>query len=389
MKKIIIVNNNMKVGGVQKSLYNLLWSIDYAKYDVTLVLFSKTGDYIKNLPEGVRVIECGGPFEYLGKSQGEFKNSLKDTVARGFLATVSRFFGRDRAIQIMLKKQPVLDGQYDCAISFLHNGRREAFYGGTQDYVHNCVNAAKKVAFLHCDYCKCGANHPENNRLLAKFDKIAACSDGCRAVFENAVPELAKKAATVRNCHRHDEIKSMAIDEPHKYDDSAVNVVLVARLSHEKGIDRAISAVKNALANGLAVKLHIVGDGSMRDELENMSADMRDNVIFYGEQSNPYRYMKNADLLLLTSHHEAAPMVIDEARILGLPVLTTETTSSKEMVADAGCGWVCDNTQEALNKALSEIVGNRECLKELKEALISRATDNKTALEQFDSLICD
>ena len=127
----------------------------------------------------------------------------------------------------------------------------------------------------------------------------------------------------------------------------------------------------------------------MRDELENMSADMRDNVIFYGEQSNPYRYMKNADLLLLTSHHEAAPMVIDEARILGLPVLTTETTSSKEMVADAGCGWVCDNTQEALNKALSEIVGNREGLKELKEALISRATDNKTALEQFDSLIGD
>ena len=44
MKKIIIVNNNMKVGGVQKSLCNLLWELDRLReYDVTLALFSPVG----------------------------------------------------------------------------------------------------------------------------------------------------------------------------------------------------------------------------------------------------------------------------------------------------------------------------------------------------------
>ena len=45
MKKLLIVNNNMKVGGVQKSLCNLLWSLDPAEYHVSLLLFSKSESY--------------------------------------------------------------------------------------------------------------------------------------------------------------------------------------------------------------------------------------------------------------------------------------------------------------------------------------------------------
>lgn len=44
--------------------------------------------------------------------------------------------------------------------------------------------------------------------------------------------------------------------------------------------------------------------------------------------------MKNANLLLLFSEHEAAPMVFGEAELLQLPVLTTNTTSVKELVLD-------------------------------------------------------
>ena len=65
MKKIIIVNNNMDVGGVQKSLYNLLWQI-HDRYDVTLCLFSATGQYMDQLPQDIKILEVKGPFRYLG-----------------------------------------------------------------------------------------------------------------------------------------------------------------------------------------------------------------------------------------------------------------------------------------------------------------------------------
>ena len=59
MKKLIIVNNNMKIGGVQKSLTNLLHSI-HGRYDITLLLFSKNGALLADIPEDVKVISCSG-----------------------------------------------------------------------------------------------------------------------------------------------------------------------------------------------------------------------------------------------------------------------------------------------------------------------------------------
>jgi glycosyltransferase involved in cell wall biosynthesis len=110
-------------------------------------------------------------------------------------------------------------------------------------------------------------------------------------------------------------------------------------------------------------------------------------VRFYGEQTNPYRFMKNADLFLMTSYHEAAPMVIEEAACLQLPVLTARTTSSQDMVADAGIGWVCENTQADINAALLEVVSGRLDKVKKEELRGSEDADNSVALAQFSKLI--
>ena len=388
MKKILIVNNNMKVGGVQKSLYNLLWALDArGGYDVTLLLFSKTGAYLEALPKGIHVVECGGPFRYLGRSQGEYASRRKDALVRGFYAAVARLCGRRAAIRLMGLTQPKWNGHYDCAVSFLHNGRRKAFYGGTQDYVLDWVSADRKVAFLHGDYGRCGANHPANNRMMARFDAIAACSDGCRQSFVTALPQLADRCFTVRNCHRYDELARLAATDAPTYDADAVHAVLVARLTHEKGVDRAITAVAEANARGVAVHLHVVGDGPLRGELAQQAAHLGVDaaVHFYGEQTNPYRYVQPADFLLVSSYHEAAPMVIDEALSLGVPVLTTATTSSEEMVTARHGGWVCENTQTSLTDTLIRVASDPMQLAAVRSSL-TQGGDNRTALEQLDRI---
>ncbi len=387
MKKIIIVNNNMKVGGVQKSLYNLLWAID-GKYDVTLYLFSRTGEYMDKLPPNVKIVGCTGPFRYFGVSQGECK-SLSDRLKRGISAALCKAFGRKLIIRLFLALQKCLDGSYDCAVAFLHNGNPKSFYGGVQDFVLDRINADKKIAFLHCDYRNCGANNPYDNGLIAKFDRIAACSDGCRSAFLSVLSELENKTVTVRNCHRFDEIKALANTDPVIYDNDVINVVTVSRLAHEKGIERALRAMEYSLKKGISVRLHIVGGGPMEEPLRSAACGLGDRVVFHGEQSNPYRYMKNADLFLMTSYHEAAPMVIEEACCLGLPIMTARTTSSDEMVTEKECGWVCENTQDDIDRVLYEIISDRDKLKLLKDKMRCRSTDNSRALEQFVSLMED
>ncbi|MBR6568076.1 MAG: glycosyltransferase [Clostridia bacterium] len=390
MKKLLIVNNNMKIGGVQKSLYNLLWSIDTVnEYDVTLLLFSKAGAYTDSLPESIRIKECKGLFRLLGRSQSEHKSNLKDYLIRAILATATRIFGRASVLRFLLLFEPMLDEEYDCAISFLHNGSEKSFYGGTQDYVLSRVKAEKKVAFIHGDYVKCGACCSSNNRMLGKFDAIAACSDGCRRVLTEVLPELENKFITVRNFNRYDEIKNLSAEESVIYDSSFVNIIMVARLSNTKGIDRAVKALAFCVKKGIRAKLHIVGGGSLKEQLETLAKNegVGEYVLFYGEQNNPYRYMKNADMLLIASYHEAAPMVIDEAFCLALPVLSTKTTSTDEMILEPEIGWVCGNLQDALNNELFDAVSDREKLIFMKKKLSEKCADNTKAISQFKELI--
>lgn len=386
MKKILIVNNNMNIGGVQKSLCNLLWAI-HDRYDVTLCLFRAAGAYMDQLPSDINIIECKGLFRYLGISQGQCRGVHK--LIRGGLALMTRLVGRDVAMKLVLTGEKKIPERYDCAIAFLHNGNIRNFYGGVQEFVLWKTKADKKVAFLHCDYSNCGANHPANNRLIARFDQIAACSDGCRRAFTSVLPELEKKCITVSNFHRFEEIRQMAAQDTIVYEGDGPHVIMVSRMTHEKGIERAIQAVAVAQNKGLPITLHIIGGGPMECALWEMvqRLQLTDCVNFYGQQDNPYRYMCDADLLLMTSFHEAAPMVIEEAISQGVPVLTTRTTSSEEMVTLADAGWVCENDQASLTAALTEIISEPVQLKAKRNKLQSRTLDNTVARAQFLHLI--
>ncbi|MBO5323391.1 MAG: glycosyltransferase [Oscillospiraceae bacterium] len=386
--KILIANNNMKVGGVQKSLCNLLWELErQKKHDVTLLLFSPVGDYMDMLPPGIKCITTKSLFRYMGVSQGETQGW--DRLLRGALVAVCRIFGRSAAVGLMRLSQRTLPEEYDCAIAFLHNGKNKSFFGGVQDFVLHCVKAKRKITYLHDDYVKCGANHKVNNRIMARFDTIAACSEGCRGVFADAVPELADKSIAVRNCNDIAAIRAMADEDAVAYVDDRIHVLCAARFSPRKGIDRAIAATAEMLHKGIPMTLHILGSGVQEEQLKAMvdQLGLDEHVHFYGEQANPYRYMKNADLFLLTSYHEAAPMVIDEAYILGVPVLTTRTNSSDEMVTDRACGWVCENDQQALNRMLLQVLQNPAELYSMKEKLRHCGANNELAMKQFTDMI--
>ena len=193
----------------------------------------------------------------------------------------------------------------------------------------------------------------------------------------------------VRNCHRYDEIRQLAEQEISPYAEGETHAVTVARMTPRKGLDRAIRATAAAKMAGTPVTLHIVGNGPMWERLQTLAKELgvADAVIFHGEQSNPYPYIKQADFMFLTSYHEAAPMVIEEARCLGVPVLSTEIISTKEMVAEAQAGWVCDNDDRALVETLCRVLADQEGIQAVRNHLLQTPMDNQEALAQFATAV--
>ncbi len=387
-KRILFVITNLHIGGIQKSLVNLLSEIS-SNYEITLLLFSKTGDYICKVPSNIKMIEGSFFLRLLGVSQKEAKEEgALTSIIRAAFVVYTKLVNNYLPIRLLTYKKHKL-GKFDYAISFYDNANRNILYGGCNEFVLHSVNADKKIAFIHCDFLKCNGNTSYNKKIYSKFDMIATCSKGTKQQFLKAFPELDIKTYIVPNCHNYSEIISLANDIPFSYESNLINIITVARLSKEKGIERAIEVISKFINCGYKIHYHIIGSGPLLDKLIDIvrKKNIEQYVTLYGEKTNPYRFMKNADLFLLTSYHEAAPMVFDEAKCLGLPIFATETISTQEMVIDFNAGWICENSIEGIEKSLKCILDKKKEIYDLKEKLLKNDNNNKKAVMQFENML--
>lgn len=328
MKKILIVNNNMMMGGIQKSLINLLNHLS-GEYEITLLLFSDYGELFEKIPAGVTVVFASAAFRTLGSPWQAIRRNPFLAAHKVFLTLLNKAIGKWNTMKYLSIFQKKQKG-YDAVISFSHATDWKELSICCPEFVLQNTVSDNKICFIHCDYPNSGTASEYNNALYEKFDKIACCSDSVRERFLSVVPSAAEKTYTVRNFY-DDQIAVLAQADPIEYDDGYVNVLSVARLSREKGIGTAIEALRKSGRSD--VRYYVLGDGPESAALkEQVSALGMTNVFFEGLQMNPYRYMRNADYLLVPSFHEAAPMVFDEANLLNLRVISTETTSAREML---------------------------------------------------------
>lgn len=127
--------------------------------------------------------------------------------------------------------------------------------------------------------------------------------------------------------------------------------VTAGRLSPEKNHGRLLRAFSLVHDEDPDVRLVILGDGplmpTLKAEARALGLDLRTHVRFVGHLPNPFAAMARADCFVLSSDYEGQPMVILEARVLGLPVVST-SFSSVRGVLDDSTGLITDRTEEAL-----------------------------------------
>jgi glycosyltransferase involved in cell wall biosynthesis len=172
------------------------------------------------------------------------------------------------------------------------------------------------------------------------------------------------------------------------YDPDVINILTVGRLSEEKGHMRVVDALFKLKEDGYKFCWHIVGNGPEAEKLAEIAEEynMSRNIVLHGDTENPYRYYVNADVLLVPSYHEAAPMVFGEAEYFRLPVLATKTTSTQELVIDKNIGIVTENSDEGILKGLEYVFKNPQILRHIKY-YDREIPDNSEALTEFYQLI--
>lgn len=152
-------------------------------------------------------------------------------------------------------------------------------------------------------------------------------------------------------------------------------LVFVGRLSAVKNLKMMLEAFKIVLSKKNSLKLLIVGEGAESDKLKEYCCRLKidDSVRFLGATSNPYPYMKYAQLVLLSSLSEALPTVILESFALRKTVVSTPTEGAKDLLQLGHCGYLSSDIQNSEAFANTILLALEERISE--DLLLQRAED--------------
>lgn len=357
-KRILFINGYLNTGGVERSLVDVLKHMDYTKYAVDLLLLEDIGDYASELPPEVKVL-----FRDIHHTYGSFASSIRRCIVAHdwmclrlrFLFLLQKFFGAcalKRDATILLGKR-----HYDCVIGFRP--------GICSDLAAYSVQANRRITWWH--HGEFNVDRVAYDDMCSRMDAVAVVSQSCKEMLQGQLPELADKLVYIPNMLDAVAIGQKAGNSP--YTGDMLHIVSVGRLAPEKHFENVFPAAKALRQAGIDFAWHVIGDGPERSKLEALIAenDLKDHVILDGSKTNPYPYMKYADLFVHPSYVESQGLTVLEAMALDVPCVVTKSLGPCEFIEDGVNGLLTEQSPESLAEEVLAILNDKKLYQHIKE----------------------
>lgn len=357
-KKILIVNNIIQGGGVEKLMYDLVlyW---HEKYDITIMTNYREDAFEQLYPEDVTYLEAYCKNENDGSIIGKICNKIKTRLHK------------DR-----LQKQ-IQQSNFDIAI---------AIKEGWKMLEVSRLNIPEKYCWVHTDYNNYYYTQgiydtAENEReCMKQFKKIVCVSEDIRKGIIDVIGDPGNL------CVKYNPIDIELIKK--KAEEELVDVepeakqgvprfVTVGRLNYQKGYDLLLEACAMLEKDGLEFEAWIIGGpepwGDEHDRLYRAHKRLGlKNVKFLGARSNPYKYMKVADWFLSSSIFEGYSLVSQEAAVLDVPMLLTDCSGVRELLGDSKYGIVMDISVQGIYEGMKRVIEHPELHEHYKKKIMER-----------------
>ena len=396
-KNVVLYTSNLDQNGITTSINNLLANVDTSEYNY-FVSFSaeRTKAHqsaIADLPEGVNYFPVQGKMNL-----GLIKKTLWSLYNKGRMPVglimkllkkewqyeIQRVFGGAEfhsAIQFngYEAKATLMFSEFDCNTSiYVHNDMvQEIKTRGNQrkDVLEYAYAKYDNVALVTQDLWDATATFVKDTSHFKVVPNVIAVDK----IIDRGNKELKFDAGVTQSNKSLDEVKAIL-------ESDAKALVCVGRFSPEKAHKRTIDAFTKVWQENNNIYLIIIG-GNQRDGLYTELCEYvetlpsKDNIVMILSMSNPMPLVKACDGFLLGSYYEGFGLVIVEADILGVPVVSTDITGPK-LFMESNNGVLVESSNEGVEKGIRLLVDG-------KVSKLSTDYDqyNKHAVEQFKKLI--
>ena len=333
-KKIAIFLPRLSIGGMERALVNLLVMSDLKnKYSINLYVgYIKDEEYIDDLPGGINIhIFC--------KKKWNIFNKIMTAIK-----------------MLCLNTKFVFNDNYYAAICYGHNHGILALLARTA--------SKNNIIFIHADLEN--RSKSEMDRLnrqvrFEKFKKVACVSEKALRSFRNIFPKYKGISTVINNYIDGKHILDMSLNEEDLVENIDFNNTTFVHVSRQeersKKISRIIESSKRLKDENYNFQVLLIGEGEDTESYKEKIKEygLEDTILMLGKKKNPYVYIKKSSALLFTSLFEGYGIVLDEARILNVPIVSTDVSDAKKM-AEEGYGILCENSQEGVYQGMKKFL---------------------------------
>lgn len=278
--------------------------------------------------------------------------------------------------------------KYDAAIVSLQ--------GLSAEFCCTKVNARRRIQWIRNDLAECDPDGKADRNIRKWKDCIDfyACVAGTsKESFDRIFPDMAGKSRLVYNVIDADQMRRSAEDAPDPYISfgPGLRVVTVCRLADKaKGLFRMLRIHKRLVAEGFSHKWFLVGDGPDKEAVEEavVREGLSESFFLLGRQSNPFPYYKFADVSATLSYYEGLCGTVNEAKIMGKPVIATEFSGIHEQIVSGVGGLIVANEEEAIYAGMKRILSDESLREKLSNtALAKEIADDQWKLQLLTELV--
>ena len=331
MRHILFFIESLSGGGAERVLVTLLKHFDYQKYNVTLLSLVDTGilkEEIKGIPIRYKSVILPARTRWC-----QIWNKIKYKMVYQWLPL--------RIVNCWIIPQK----DVDVYVAFT-----EGFATKLLSYLPQ-----KKLAWVHIDLKTYPwtlnehiyRNQQEEIKAYSKFKKVVCVSHSVEKVMSGYYK--LSNTTTIYNPIDSDDITNKSMISLDKIiNSSAINIVSVGRLVPQKGYDLLIPIIAKLRNEGIDVHLYLIGEGTDRALLKQLikKNNIDEYVHLMGYLSNPFPLMKQMDLFVCSSRAEGFSLVIAEAMVLGLPIVSMDCAGPNELLENGKFGLLCASYEQ-------------------------------------------
>lgn len=352
--RILFFIPGLSEGGAEKVLRNLVNNMDQSKFEITVQTIDEYDPKLY-LASGIR-------YKAINRKKTAWGRKLFSYWFRlcAELKLAYRFYVKD---------------DYDIEVAYLETA-------ATKIIAQSTNKKAAKVAWVHCDLSKKeGMEYPSEKirKQYDNYDKIVCVSKDVEQGFHKL---FGKHYDTVvlYNVIDENEIYHKA-EETIEWSHTPGELRLLAagRLTRQKNFGYLIDTCWKLKESGYRFHLNILGEGPERNRLQDQieKEHLEDCITLRGFTKNPYPWMEKADLIICSSRYEGISTVIQEALILGRPVVTTPCTGMKELLGNSKYGLIVEDSENGLYNGIKQLIDDPKLLRKYKSEAEERGREFK------------